>query len=132
MSDNSIVGATDGMLTVGLYSLARVVGNLVFVAGHTALDDDGKVVYPGDPEAQMRFTLDAMNDTLSTYGLTLNDLINVRWYLTDVRYREKILKIRHEYFKPPYPTATLLGVNALALEGLTVEVDGIAVLPDGG
>jgi 2-iminobutanoate/2-iminopropanoate deaminase len=52
-------------------------------------------------------------------------------YLTDVRARSTLYKIRAEYFEPPYPASTLLGVTALALEGLTVEVDGVAVLPEG-
>jgi enamine deaminase RidA (YjgF/YER057c/UK114 family) len=127
-----VVHAPEGQLAVGLYSYARVVGDLIFVAGHTALGPDGAVLHPGDPLAQMRHTLDAINETLATYGATLNDMVQIRWYLTDVRYREAILAIRHEYFVPPYPTSTLLGVSALALEGLTVEVDGVAVRRDRG
>ena len=128
--DQSVVPATDGQLTVGLYSNARVVGNLVFVAGHTAVAADGSVVHPGDPVAQMRYTLDAITDTLESVGASIADLVQVRVYLTDVRSREAVLEVRREYFNPPYPTSTLIGVTALALEGLTVEVDGIAVLPD--
>lgn len=127
-----VVPATDGQLTVGLYSSARVVGDLIFVAGHTALAPDGSVAHPGDPEAQMRYTLDAINVTLSQYGATVNDLVQIRLYLTDVRSREALLSIRREYFTAPYPASTLLGVTALALEGLTVEIDGVAVVPRRG
>jgi enamine deaminase RidA (YjgF/YER057c/UK114 family) len=125
-----VVPAPAGQLSVGLYSNARVVGNLVFVAGHTALADDGSVVHAGDPEAQFRYTMDGIATTLASVGATLRDLIRIRVYLTDVRYREALHRIRAEYLQPPYPASTLLGVTALALEGLTVEVDGVAVIPD--
>lgn len=131
-SDNrEVVAAPEGHLAVGLYSNARVVGNLVFVAGHTALAPDGSVVSPGDPEAQMRYTLDGIAATLATVGASIKDLVRIRVYLTDVRYREALHRIRSEYFTPPYPASTLLGVTALAVEGLTVEVDGVAVIPEG-
>ncbi len=125
-----VVAATDGQLSVGLYSNARVAGNLVFLAGHTALDDEGRVVHPGDPEAQLRYTLDTLVATLERLGATLRDVVSLKVYLTDVRAREALHAIRGEYFDPPYPASTLLGVTALALPGLTVEVDGVAVLPD--
>jgi 2-iminobutanoate/2-iminopropanoate deaminase len=127
---HEVVAATDGQLSVGLYSSARVVGNLVFVAGHTALAEDGSVVHPGDPEAQMRFTLDAIATTLATVGATIKDLVSIKVYVTDVRSREALYRIRREYFSPPYPASTMVGVAGLVLEGLTVEVDGIAVIPD--
>lgn len=123
-----IVPASAGQLTVGLYSNARVVDHLVFVAGHTALAPDGTVVHPGDPAAQTRYTLDAIADTLASVGASIADLVQVRIYLTDIRAREAVLEIRRQYFSPPFPTSTLLGVSALALEGLTVEIDGVAVL----
>jgi enamine deaminase RidA (YjgF/YER057c/UK114 family) len=126
-----VVAASEGQLSVGLYSNARVVGDLVFLAGHTALDDDGNVVHPGDTEAQFRYTLDALVATLDRVGASLRDIVSLRLYLTDVRARSALYKIRAEYFEPPYPASTLLGVTALALEGLTVEVDGVAVLPEG-
>jgi len=128
---DGVVAVPEGQLTVGLYSYARVVDRLVFIAGHTALDPDGSVVHPGDPEAQMRYTLDGIAATLATVGATLNDMVQFRLYLTDLRDRERILAIRRDYFKSPYPASTLIGVTALALEGLTVEVDGIAVIPRG-
>jgi enamine deaminase RidA (YjgF/YER057c/UK114 family) len=127
---HEVVAATDGQLSVGLYSSARVVGNLVFVAGHTALAEDGSVLYPGDPEAQMRYTLDAIATTLATVGATIKDLVSIKVYVTDVRSREALYRIRREYFNPPYPASTMVGVAGLVLEGLTVEVDGIAVIPD--
>lgn len=129
--DQSVIAAPDGQLTVGLFSNARIVGNLVFVAGHTALAPDGSVVFPGDPEAQMRYTLDGIAATLANVGASIKDLVCIRVYVTDVRYREALRSIRAAYFSPPYPASTLLGVTALALEGLCVEVDGVAVLPDG-
>ena len=128
---DGVVAAPEGQLTVGLYSYARVVDDTVYIAGHTALGPDGEVVHPGNPEAQMRYTLDGIAATLATVGATLNDIVQIRLYLTDLRDRERILAIRREYFGAPYPASTLLGVTALALEGLTVEVDGVAVIPKG-
>ena len=126
---DGVVASPEGQLTVGLYSFARVVGDTVYIAGHTALAPDGSVVSPGDPEAQTRYTLDGIAATLATVGATLDDIVQIRIYLTDLRDRERVLAIRRQYFKAPYPASTLLGVTALALEGLTVEVDGVAIIP---
>jgi enamine deaminase RidA (YjgF/YER057c/UK114 family) len=125
-SSTGVVPVPDGYLQIGLFSNARVAGDTIYVAGHTAIDADGKVVHPGDPEAQFRYTMNGIAHTLEQLGSSLRDLVRITVYLTDVRSREALHKIRAQYLDPPYPAATLIGVSALALEGLTVEIDGIA------
>ena len=100
---DGVVASPEGQLTVGLYSFARVVGDTVYIAGHTALAPDGSVAHPGDPEAQMRYTLDGIAATLATVGATLNDMVQLRLYLTDLRDRARILAIRREYFQGAVP-----------------------------
>src|ERR1700734_919834 len=74
---------------IGLSSSAREVGDTIFLAGHTAIDNNGAVVFPGDPVAQCRYTLDALERTLKTLASSLRDLVKITVYVTDVRYRQE-------------------------------------------
>ena len=121
------IDAPAGLLEYGLYSNGRVVGNTIYLAGHTALDGDGNVLFPGDPVSQYRHTLELMRATLETAGSSLAQLVQMTTYVTDIRYRAVLHDVRAEYFvEPPYPASTLVEVSGFAFEGLTVEVDGVA------
>ena len=117
---------------IGLSSSAREVGDTIFLAGHTAIDNNGAVVFPGDPVAQCRYTLEALERTLKTLASSLRDLVKITVYVTDVRYRQELHEVRKTFFAPPYPVSTLVEVSQLVFPGLTVEIDGIAIRGAGG
>ena len=122
------IEAPSGLLEYGLFSSARAVGNTIYLAGHTALDDDGNVLFPGDPVAQYRYTLESIRTTLDAAGSSLAQLVQMTLFVTDIRCRSALHSVRAEYFvQAPYPASTLVEVSAFAFEGLTVEVDGVAV-----
>ncbi len=60
------------------YSRAVRVGDLVFVAGTTATDDEGQLVGPGDPEAQARFIIEKIGRALAAVGGSLHDIVRTR------------------------------------------------------
>jgi 2-iminobutanoate/2-iminopropanoate deaminase len=122
-----VVEVSPALLEINHFSNARVVGDMVYLAGHTAIDDDGKVVFPGDPIAQFRYSMEGMAKTLEAVGSSLSKLVQITIYMTDTRYRPALRDVRMQIFsKPPYPASTLVGVTSLAFEGLCVEIEGIA------
>ena len=109
------------------FSAAVRAGNLLFVSGQVGMRD-GK---PGHGiEEQTRFTLENIRDVLSQAGCTLNDVVKVTVFITDMSLWPKMNEIYREYFTGDLPARSALGANGLALPELLVEMECIAALPD--
>ena len=103
-------------------------GRMLFIAGQTAVDADGKVVGKGDPEKQVEQVFANLAAVLEAAGGTLDNLVMTTTYLTDIKYREAYNKVRLKYYRNNQPTSTLVVVKALANEEYLIEIDGIAVI----
>jgi enamine deaminase RidA (YjgF/YER057c/UK114 family) len=101
---------------------------MLFIAGQTAVDADGKVVGKGDPEKQVEQVFANLAAVLEAAGGTLDNLVMTTTYLTDIKYREAYNKVRLKYYRNNQPTSTLVVVKALANEEYLIEIDGIAVI----
>ncbi len=110
------------------YSRAVRVGNLVEVAGTTAVDADGQVVGPGSPYEQARFILTKIERALNAAGAVLKDVIRTRMYVTDIRDWEEIGRAHGEFFRDIRPAATMVEVKALIQPELVVEIEVTAVI----
>jgi 2-iminobutanoate/2-iminopropanoate deaminase len=109
------------------FSAAVRTGNLLFVSGQVGVRD-GKA---GEGiEQQTRFTLDNMRDVLTLAGCTLNDVVKVTVFITDMSLWPKMNEIYREYFTGDLPARSALGANGLALPELLVEMECIAAIPD--
>ncbi|MES9558159.1 RidA family protein [Streptomyces sp. NPDC086796] len=107
-------------------------GHLVFLAGQTALDQDGKVVGGELPE-QFATALTNLLTALRAAGGAPADLARVTVYATDVAdYRERAAelgRIWRQLAGRDYPAMAVIGVARLWDEQALVEIDGVAVLP---
>lgn len=104
---------------------------LVFIAGQIDCDRDGRVRNPGDLEAQLKGTLDNLDIALRAQGATMHDLVKVNVYIVGLQAAQtpKIRDIRAAYFNAEKPPAvTLVGIERLSMDGLLVEIEGIAAL----
>jgi enamine deaminase RidA (YjgF/YER057c/UK114 family) len=110
------------------YSRAVRVGNLVFVSGTTATDDDGNVVGPNDPEAQARAILRKIGAALEEAGSSLRDVVRYRCYVTNADDWQKVGVALHEAFADVRPASTLVEVSRLIGSGYLVEIDVDAVI----
>lgn len=110
------------------YSRAVRVGDLVFVAGTTATDDDGQLVGPGDPEAQARFIIEKIGRALAAVGASLTDVVRTRVYLTRADDWEAVGRAHGYYFGQTRPANTLVEASALIGDGYLVEIDADAVV----
>ena len=111
------------------YSNGVRVGDTVYVSGQVALDGRGNLVAPGDVVGQTRQALENIKAVLAAARATLDDVVKVTVYLTDVDDRAKVNEVRKAYFGANRPASTLVEVSRLAIEGLLVEIEAIAVAP---
>jgi enamine deaminase RidA (YjgF/YER057c/UK114 family) len=102
---------------------------MVFIAGQTASDHDGKVVGIGDPKAQTRFVLGKIQRAVEAAGGTINDVVALTVFTTEVRYHPDINEARREVLGSNFPTSTMVQVVALARPELLLEINAIAVIP---
>lgn len=106
-------------------------GRLIFVAGQIDCDRDGKVRNPNDLEAQLKGTLANLEIALRAQGATMHDLVKVNFYIVglDPAQTPKIRDIRATWFSAEKPPAvTLVGIERLSMDGLLVEIEGMAAL----
>jgi reactive intermediate/imine deaminase len=102
-------------------------GDLLFVSGVAPVDAQGKVV-SDDPAAQTRQVFLNMKAVLDAAGASFADVLKVTVYLTDVEDRKKINPVRQEFFGAARPASTLIGVQALAIPGMKVEIEAVVGL----
>jgi enamine deaminase RidA (YjgF/YER057c/UK114 family) len=112
----------------GTWSNCRVYGNQVFIAGMTAGDGKGGVLGDGSMYGQARETFTKIKHLIEAAGGTMNDIIRVDIYVTDIKLRDDVWKARREFFSGDFPTSTLVEVRALAIPQLMVEVNAIGFL----
>jgi len=102
------------------------VGDLVIVSGQAALDEHGRIVGAGDFGAQAEQTFRNLARVLEAGGSSLERIVKVTIFLTDMANFPKIVELRRRWFSPPYPADTIVEVAALALPELELEIEAIA------
>jgi enamine deaminase RidA (YjgF/YER057c/UK114 family) len=110
--------------------LAARGSRLVFVAGQISVDRDGRVVAPGDLAAQTRQVFENLRAALAAAGATFDDVVKLNYYVVDFRPDQlpTIREVRSRYLPAEAPpAATLVGVTALAMDGLLIEVEATAL-----
>ena len=109
------------------YSRAVRVGNGVFVAGTTAVDETGAVIGPGSPYQQAKFIFQKIEKALIQVGLSLQHVVRVRTFITDISRWEDVARAQGEVFADIRPAATLVQVSALVSPELLVEIEVDAI-----
>lgn len=108
-------------------SQAFQVGNLIYLSGQAAIDADGQIVGVGDFDAQAEQTLKNISAVLEAAGSSLDKVFKVTIFLTDMGHFPKVMALRKQWFRPPYPADTIVEVSALALPELVIEIEAVAL-----
>ncbi len=116
----------------GPFKIAQAyrVGDLIFVSGQAAVDDQGNIVGVGVFDAQVEQSINNLSRLLKLGGSDLSKIVKVVIYVTEMSNFPKVLELRERYFTSPYPADTLVEVSALGLPELEFEIEAIA-LADG-
>jgi enamine deaminase RidA (YjgF/YER057c/UK114 family) len=110
---------------------AVVAGGVVYLRGQIAQDlDSRESVAIGDIEAQAEKAMANIDMLMRESGGTLEHIVKVVVYLTDIRYREPVYRVMGRWLKGVYPVSTGLVVSALARPEWLVEIDATAVLTE--
>ena len=80
------------------FSRAVRAGNLVFVSGTTATDEQGEIVGRDDPEAQTRYIIEKIGRALAAVGASLEDVVRTRIYLERADDWEAVGRAHAHYF----------------------------------
>jgi 2-iminobutanoate/2-iminopropanoate deaminase len=103
-------------------------GDLLFISGVAPIDEQARLVGGDDVAAQARQVFLNMRKILDAAAAGFGDVLKVTVYLTDVGDRTKINPVRQEFFGQTRPASTLIGVAALALPGMKIEIEAVAGL----
>lgn len=109
------------------YSRAVRVGNIIEVAGTTAVDGD-MIIGENDAYAQTIFIFKKIGNALREAGCEMKDIVRTRMFVTDISKWEEIGKAHGEIFGKIKPVATMVEVKSLINPALLVEIEVTAVL----
>ncbi|MFP3903419.1 MAG: RidA family protein [Armatimonadota bacterium] len=105
-------------------------GQIIFLAGQVAVDEDGRCVGE-DIEAQTRRVYENVRLILESLGASLDDVLHTDVYMVNVeRDLEGYLKVRQSCFPENPPPSTLVQVQSLVAPEYLVEVKAVAELPE--
>jgi 2-iminobutanoate/2-iminopropanoate deaminase len=109
----------------GRFSNCLVVDGIAYIAGQTSREGD-------DVYAQAKIIFEKIKNLVESAGGTMADVVKLTAYVTDINQRQGVWKARQEHFSGDFPTATMIGVVALADPAYKVEVEAIAHIGAGG
>jgi enamine deaminase RidA (YjgF/YER057c/UK114 family) len=112
------------------YSRAVRIGDIIEVAGTTAVDENGEVVGLGDSGEQTKFILSKIERALISTGATLKNVVRTRMFVTNIADWERIGEAHGLYFKDIKPAATMVEVKSLISPELLVEIEVTAILSE--
>ncbi len=107
------------------FSDGVMVGNTLYLAGRLGIDRQTNQV-PSDPEQEARLMIDGIKAVLAEAGMTMDDLVTVQVFCSDVSLFDKFNGVYRSYFKKDFPARAFLGSGPL-LRGARFEMQAIAV-----
>jgi reactive intermediate/imine deaminase len=109
---------------IGPYSQAVRSGKTVFLSGQIPLDPATGQLVDGDIAAQSRRVFDNLQAVCRAAGGSLDDVMRIGIYLTDLGDFAVVNAVMADYFSAPYPARSTIEVAGLP-RGAKVEVDAI-------
>ena len=109
---------------IGTYSQAVKVGDVVYMSGQIPLVPETMTIVEGDFGTQVRRVFDNLTAVAEAAGGSLQDIVKLNIFLTDLSYFGTVNEIMAEYFQQPYPARAAIGVASLPKD-VPVEMDAV-------
>jgi len=127
MSNKKAIHSDHAPAAIGTYSQAVQAGNLVFLSGQIPLLPDTMEVVDGDFEARARQVFKNLQAVAEAAGGSLDDVVKVTIFLTDLSNFATVNKVMESFFEEPYPARAAVGVASLPT-GVDVEAGAILAI----
>lgn len=128
MSNKFVIQTPDAPAAIGTYSQAVRVDNTVYLSGQIGLDPNTMNMVEGI-EAQIHRVFQNLRAVADAAGGSLDDVVKLNIYLTDLAHFAKVNEVMATYFHQPYPARAAVGVASLPRAAL-VEADGVLCLQE--
>ena len=112
------------------YSMCKRAGNHVYISGQIATDNNGEVIGANDAYKQSREIFLKIKLLMEAAGGTVDDVVKVVMYTTDMRHQPDIWKARREFFTGDFPCSTLVEVSSLVRPEFLIEIEAVAYIDD--
>jgi len=127
MTNKAIIHSEQAPEAIGTYSQAVKVNSTVYLSGQIPLNPETMTLVEGDFAAQAHQVFKNLNEVCLAANGTLQDVVKLNLYLTDLSNFPIVNEVMAQYFSEPYPARAAVGVSELP-KGAVVEADGIMVL----
>jgi len=101
---------------------------MIFISGLTARLGDGTVGAVGDVAGQAELVLTSMRRMLESVGSSMDDVVRIVTYLTDIEDHPKMHEVRRKYFGDTPPASTSVGVVRLFHPDQLIEIEATAII----
>lgn len=119
-----------GIFNAPQYSHAiKKTGTPVFIAGQVSMDAQGNPTNVGDVAGQARSALQHLKQVVEACGGTMDDVVKITIFTTDLAHRAAIGPVRGEFFKEgQMPASTFLVISSLARPEFLIEIEAVAMI----
>lgn len=109
------------------YTRAVRVGDVIYVSGTTATDENGQLVGGEDAAAQARYAIQKIERAMIALGGSLRDVVRTRVFVSDIKNWESVARVHGEFFQNIRPVNTLVEAKLVGAEYL-VEIEAEAIV----
>ena len=121
-----IISTKNAPQAIGPYSQAVKAGNLMFISGQIPLDPVTGDLVSQSIEDQAKQVLENVKSICEAAGCSLDDIVKISIFLTDLSNFAVVNDMMKEYFSEPYPARATVEVSGLPL-GVNVEIEAIVL-----
>ena len=129
MSARQVISTDKAPVAIGAYSQAVRHQQTLFVSGQIPLDPTSGEVVAGDARTQIDQTFKNLKAIVEAADASLDDVVKLTVYLTDLGEFPIVNEVMAEYFEQPYPARAAIGIASLP-KGVGVEVEAIVALKE--
>jgi len=112
------------------FSPAVQVGELLFISGQVAQDNDGNTVGVGDCEAQTHHIMSRIRTIVESAGATMQDTVKITTFLTNIDNYPAFSKVRSATFPTSPPASSTVIVAGLVRPEFLIEIEAVVHVPN--
>ena len=122
-----IISTENAPKAIGPYSQAVKAGNFMFISGQIPLDPKTGDLVSESIEDQAKQVLNNIKSICKAAGYSLDDIVKISIFLTDLGNFATVNEVMKEYFAEPYPARATVEVSGLPL-GVNIEIEAIVLI----